>query len=161
LIESELQAIAIILDADNSAISTWQSVCSVLLKSGYEELPASPDPEGAVIISNNPDLPKVGVWIMPDNISPGEIEDFFLQLIGKEDFRLSHARRAVDELINQKPDLLNNSNRSKAEVHTWLAWQKEPGRSMGVAIKSNWADGQNPLAARLSKWFANTFDLEP
>jgi hypothetical protein len=161
LLESELQAIGIVLDADKSAISTWQSICAVLQNSGYTDLPACPNPEGTIIASMNPDLPKVGIWIMPDNYNPGEIEDFFLQLIDQEDFRLAHARNAIDELIRQRPDLLSDSNRSKAEAHTWLAWQKEPGRSMGVALKSNWTNAEHPLAIRLAEWFSKTFDLEP
>jgi len=61
----------------------------------------------------------------------------------------------------QKPDLLSDANRSKAEAHTWLAWQEDPGRSMGVALKSKWANAEHPLAARLAQWFAKTFDLKP
>ncbi len=160
LLESELQTIAIVLDADKSAISTWQSVCAVLQKSGYTDLPKTPGAEGTVIESADPDLPKVGIWIMPDNSSTGEIEDFFLQLIDSQDFRLDHARNSVGYLIDQRPDLLDNSNRSKAEAHTWLAWQQEPGRSMGVALKSNWANAKHPLAISLSQWFSRTFDLE-
>lgn len=128
---------------------------------GKQELPITPNPEGTIIISTNPDLPKVGIWIMPDNSSSGEIEDFFLQMIDEHDFRLGHARNSVGELILQRPDLLSNSNRSKAEAHTWLAWQEEPGRSMGVALKSNWASPEHSLAQRLAKWFSNTFELEP
>lgn len=161
LLESELQAIAVVVDADKSVISTWKSISAVLQKVGYSDLPTTPNPEGTVVISANPDLPKVGIWIMPDNETPGEIEDFFLQIIDNEDFRLNHARKSVGELIAQKPDLMSDSNRSKAEAYTWLAWQKEPGRSMGVALKSNWADAKHLLATRLANWFSDTFELEP
>ena len=156
----DLQTLGIVLDADKSVISTWQSVYATLQKSGYADLPTAPNSEGTIIISTNPDLPKIGIWIMPDNENPGEIEDFFLQLIDVEDFRLGHAQKSVGELIDQKPDLLNDANRSKAEAHTWLAWQAEPGRSMGVALKSNWADAKHPLAARLAQWFSSVFALE-
>lgn len=157
---TDLQTLGIVLDADNSTISTYQSICAVLQKVGYTGLPSTPHPDGTIILSEDPDLPKIGIWIMPDNSNPGEIEDFFLQLIDPEDYRLNHARKAVNELIHQKPALLRHSNRSKAEAHTWLAWQEEPGRSMGVALKSNWADAKHPLAERLAQWFANTFELE-
>lgn len=161
LLESDLQAIGIILDADQSAAATWKSLVSVLEHSGYTDLPTAPNPEGTIIESPDHDLfPKVGVWIMPDNINSGEIEDFFLQLIDSEDFRLNHARKSVKELINQKPDLLAASNRSKAEVHTWLAWQKEPGRLMGIAVKNNWTKVHHKLAENLTRWFSNTFELE-
>lgn len=155
----DLQRLGIVLDADKSASSTWQSVCAVLQKYGYATPPA-PNVEGTIIEAPNPDLPKIGIWIMPDNESPGEIEDFFLQLIENEDYRLIHAQKSVGELIEQKPELLKESNRSKAVAHTWLAWQDEPGRSMGVALKSSWAKSEHPLATRLAQWFTNTFELE-
>ena len=116
---------------------------------------------GTILIDENPDLPKVGVWIMPDNINPGEIEDFFLRLIESQDFLFQRAQKVVGELIVEKPELIKETNRSKTETHTWLAWQEEPGRSMGVALKNNWAPAKHPLAARLAAWFAATFELAP
>lgn len=156
----DLKALGVILDADKSAASTWQSVCAALQKCGYTNLSASPDANGTIVIDSNPDLPKVGIWIMPDNRNPGEIEDFFLQLIDREDFRLNRARKVIADLIVEKPDFKLDANRSKAETHTWLAWQQDPGRSMGVAIKNNWMSAEHPLAARFAAWFSQLFELE-
>jgi len=156
----DLNVLGIVLDADKDAVSTWQSVCSKLQNSGYSNLPAAPDVNGTILIDPNPDLPKVGIWIMPDNQSAGEIEDFFLQLIDEEGFHLQRARKVVGDLIEQKQNLFDISNRSKAEVHTWLAWQKEPDRTMGVAIGKNWASAKPPLATRFAAWFSQLFELE-
>lgn len=49
LLEADLQAIGIVLDADSSAMSTWQSVSHILQKSGYTDLPIAPNPEGTII----------------------------------------------------------------------------------------------------------------
>lgn len=46
-----------------------------------------------------------------------------------------------------------------ADVHTWLSWQKEPGRSMGVAIKSNLINYDHDLARRFVGWFTQTFQF--
>lgn len=156
----DLQALGIVLDADQSVDSTWQAVHSKLEKFGYTNLPAAPDVDGTIIIGRSQDLPKVGVWIMPDNQSPGEIEDFFLQLIDNKDFRLNRAQKVVGELIAEKPDFRLDLNRAKAEAHTWLAWQEEPGKPMGLAIKSNWVNAEHPLAARFANWFSQLFELE-
>lgn len=155
----DLQSLGIILDADKSAASTWQSVVAALQKSGYSNLPTAPDATGTIITDPNPDLPKVGIWIMPDNHNTGEIEDFFLQLIDNEDFRLKRARQVIGELIVANPDFRLDANRSKAETHTWLAWQQEPGKSMGLALKSNWVSAEHPLAERFAAWFSRVFEL--
>ncbi|MFN4257122.1 MAG: DUF3226 domain-containing protein [Saprospiraceae bacterium] len=157
---ADLQAFAIVVDADSDVAATWQSVCDKLKNVGYSELPTSPDLSGTVHADTNPDLPKVGIWLMPDNQNPGEIEDFFLQLIPAGDGTLEAVSPAVQDLIDRKQNLFPDSDRSKAEAHTWLAWQKEPGRSMGVALKNGWADAKSPLASKLADWFALVFELE-
>lgn len=155
-----VETFAIVLDADQSASSTWQAVCSALQKAGYTDLPAEISKDGVLIVDTDLDLPKVGIWIMPDNESPGEIEDFFLQLIHEEDIYLPRAKEVVGELITDAKYPLVEGDRSKAEVHTWLAWQKEPGRSMGVAIKSNWTVHHHASAERFVQWFSKVFELE-
>lgn len=157
---ADLQAFAIVVDADESATSTWQSVRDVLEKVGYSGLPTSPDPSGTVHTDTNPDLPKVGIWLMPDNQNPGEIEDFFLKLVPAGDKMMAVVRPAVQDLIDRKQHLFPNSDRSKAEAHTWLAWQHEPGRSMGVALKNGWANAKASLASDLAAWFSRVFELE-
>jgi hypothetical protein len=160
LLEADLQSFGIVLDADDSVASTWQSVKDTLKNAGYSNLPAAPDANGTIITDSNPDLPKVGIWIMPDNQSSGEIEDFFLQLIDSESFHLRYAREVIDNMIVQKQKLFADSDRSKAEVHTWLAWQKEPDWTMGVAVGKNWASAKPPLAKRFAAWFSRLFELE-
>lgn len=97
---------------------------------------------------------------MPDNQSPRAIEDLFLQLISEENYHLQRAKAVVAELIAEGQNLFSKTSSNKAETHTWLAWQEEPGKSMGLAIKSNWLNTEHPLAARFADWFSRLFDLE-
>lgn len=157
---ADLQAFAIIVDADADVLSTWQSVCDRLKNVGYSELPVSPGTSGTVHTDINPDLPKVGIWIMPDNQNPGEIEDFFLLFLDPKDALAGFALSTVQTLIDRKQNLFAETDRSKAQVHTWLAWQKEPGRSMGVAVKSKWVDAEHDIAVRFVSWFNRVFELE-
>lgn len=161
--DPDITNLGIVVDADDSAESTWQSVRDALEKTGYTDLPAKPEPNGLILQSNSslPYLQKrIGVWIMPDNEGPRAIEDLFLQLISEENYHLQRAKTVVAELIAEGQNLFSKTSSNKAETHTWLAWQEEPGKSMGLAIKSNWVNTEHPLAARFAAWFSQLFELE-
>jgi hypothetical protein len=49
---------------------------------------------------------------------------------------------------------------SEACIHTWLAWQKEPGKPMGVAITARYLDATTSHAQQLISWIRRLFDLE-
>ncbi len=48
----------------------------------------------------------------------------------------------------------------KALLHTWLAWQAEPGKPIGQAITANYLDANAMPAQQLMKWIRHLFDLE-
>lgn len=156
----DITNLGIVVDADDSAESTWQSVRAALEKTGYTNLPAKTEPDGLIFQPNLPYFPKVGVWIMPDNQNARSIEDLFLQLISEDNYHLQRAKAVVAELIAGGKNLFSKTSDNKAETHTWLAWQEEPGTSMGLAVKSNWVNTEHPLAERLTAWFSQLFELE-
>lgn len=47
----------------------------------------------------------------------------------------------------------------KAMIHTWLAWQREPGRPMGLAITKRFLDPEAPSAMEFVAWVRRLFDL--
>ena len=49
----------------------------------------------------------------------------------------------------------------KAVLHTWLAWQKEPGRPYGVAIKARYFGATGAAADRFLAWFERVFGVGP
>lgn len=49
---------------------------------------------------------------------------------------------------------------SKAYIHTWLAWQKEPGKPMGQAITARYLDADALHARQLINWIRKLYDLE-
>jgi hypothetical protein len=68
--------------------------------------------------------------VMPDNETGGRLEDFVSFMVPEGDKLWEHAGSAVDAI----PDELRRfkpAHRAKAHVHTWLAWQKEPGVRLG------------------------------
>jgi hypothetical protein len=48
----------------------------------------------------------------------------------------------------------------KANIHTWLAWQEEPGKPMGQAITKRYLDAAAPHAQQLMDWLCKLFDIE-
>jgi hypothetical protein len=47
----------------------------------------------------------------------------------------------------------------KAQLHTWLAWQDEPGTQLGLAVKRRYLQGDAPLAADFVHWLKRLFEL--
>jgi len=50
-----------------------------------------------------------------------------------------------------------DNHHSKAVVHTFLAWQDEPGMPLGQAITAKALDGNKPLAHNFSEFLKNLF----
>ena len=69
------EVVGILIDSDNDVAARWQAVRN-RLPDGYS-LADRPTLGGAVIET----LPRVGVWLMPDNSSVGELEDFVSQMV--------------------------------------------------------------------------------
>jgi hypothetical protein len=66
----------------------------------------------------------------------------------------------VQKVIATKRFKFRLEHRSKACVHTWLAWQEEPGTPMGQAITARYLDADALHAQQLMRWFRKVFDLE-
>ncbi len=51
------------------------------------------------------------------------------------------------------------AKRGKAQLHTWLAWKKEPGKPFGQAMDANYFDIKMPVVQEFLDWFSGTFEL--
>lgn len=152
----EGDVVGVVIDADSDLCARWESVRDRLVKVGYRDVPNAPDPNGTIVDPpDNSLLPRAGVWIMPDNKTPGILEDFLQYLIPKSDALFDHAVNSVDSLPEQR---FSDNDRPKAFIHTWLAWQKEPGRPYGTAITARFLDPDLPQADVLALWLKRLFD---
>jgi hypothetical protein len=143
----------VIVDADEDLAARWRSVCDVLRPMGYA-LPDAPEPEGT--ICEAPFKPRLGLWLMPDNLHPGMVEDFVSALAPSNDALLDRARESVAG-IPLESRRFKPTYRIKAEIHTWLAWQEEPGRPMGQAITKTFLDANSALAVPFRMWLSRLF----
>lgn len=149
-----LECFGIVADADGDLALRWNAVGEVLQRVGYD-VPSRPVAGGTVFQSST-GLPRLGLWIMPDNDSPGMLEDFVGALVPGGDFLWTHASRAINA-IPQEYRRFRPTERSKAQIHTWLAWQEGPGSPMGQAITKGDLDANAPLAQSFVDWLRRLF----
>lgn len=155
--ESDIEALGVVIDADTNPASRWDSLQNRLTGAGYQNVPKAPMPEGTILDPPvNTLLPRVGIWIMPDNRAQGTLEDFlrFLVPIGSRLF--DHVNLSVKTI--PKGELrFRKSDTSKAIIHTWLAWQKTPGKPLGTAITARYLDPAVPQVDVLVSWLNRLF----
>jgi hypothetical protein len=140
----------VVVDANGNAHARWDSIRHTLEAEGYADVPKQLAPAG-MIIPGTLHRPVFGAWIMPDNGSPGALEDFVRGLVPAGDVLWARAGDAVDR-IPEEDRRFPVVRRSKAHVHTWLAWQEYPGSPMGQAIGKGDLDGQALPAQRFIAW---------
>ncbi|MGE0085886.1 MAG: DUF3226 domain-containing protein [Desulfococcaceae bacterium] len=128
------EVLGLIVDADEDISDRWKNVRKILSDAGYDNIPANPDPKGIIVEDEDEELPKIGIWIMPDNRMKGRIEDFIRFLVPENDDLLPIAEKKVNRLIAAGKNRFSLSYKSKAVIHTWLAWQERPGKQIGSAV---------------------------
>lgn len=155
--EPKLSVLGILIDADDKSKERWTALLNVLLSREYREVPLSPDASGTILAS--PGKPTFGVWIMPNNDSEGALEDFISYLIpNKENNPLwQHVNQSV-AAIPQNEIRFPSARKNKALIHTWLAWQEEPGKPLGQAITAKYMDAQATEAKTLIGWLDRLFN---
>jgi hypothetical protein len=149
--------IGIVVDADTNIANRWQSLRHRLNEVGYTTVPRHPDPGGTIL--KQAGRPIVGLWLMPDNTIPGMLEDFMSLLIPAGDMLWPMAQDIVQQVI-AKDRRFPQTQEMKANIHTWLAWQEEPGKPMGQAITKRYLKAEAPHAQQLMAWIRQLFNLE-
>jgi hypothetical protein len=153
---SAVERVGIVIDADEDLNSRWTKVRHILEKAGYTNLPTSPNPNGTIVKQDF--LPTFGVWIMPDNqIERGYLETFLTFLVPENNKSWEHAKKSVDDL-EHKPFIKENTNHTtKAEIHTFLAWQEEPGKPFGQSITAKYLQADKPECQNFVNWLNRLF----
>ena len=150
--------VGILVDADQNLPRRWRAVRAQLTAAGYRDLPAVPDRAG-VIIEPPADtlLPRAGVWIMPDNQNTGYLENFLRSMVPADQQALfKHAETSVAG-IPAAALLFEQVDEPKALIHTWLAWQREPGRPFGTAITAGFLNPNVAESETFAAWLRNLF----
>jgi len=148
-------ALGVVVDSDRDFAARWQAISHCLSVAGYEEIPNTPDRQG-VILAPPPAtlLPRFGAWLMPDNSSKGILEDFLRFLVPEGDVLLPFAEKTLQGLPEGR---FSENDRPKALIHTWLAWQSEPGRPFGQAITARFLQPDVKEAIVFVEWLKRLF----
>ena len=155
LMESNLGTLGVVVDADLSSVDRWSSIAHILRKLGYTDIPTNPDASGTIITTPPQDkivAGRVGIWLMPDNKSPGMLEDFLNALVPAGSTLFRHVVASV-EAIPPRDILFPESAKPKALLHTWLAWQREPGKPPGQAIAAKYLNPASTGADAFLAWY--------
>ena len=94
---------------------------------------------------------------MPDNNINGMLEDFIISLAPEADPLMQKAESILNELEESQIQLYKSVHRSKAKIHTFLAWQDEPGKPMGTAITAKILNSNSEHAEVFVHWIKQLF----
>lgn len=148
---SSLRRIGAVIDRDSldGKADNWTRVRDLLSGLGIA-VPEQPASTG--FVADTSDGRRVGVWLMPDNVSPGDLESM-LELLApaRPDWEWS---LAATSRARELGATFRDVHARKARIHTWLAWQDAPGMPYGIALKAEHLDdaGNQTVKAFLD-WF--------
>jgi hypothetical protein len=153
-----IEALGILLDADEFPQNRWIAIRNACRNSKMiSNIPDDIPVKGLIIQADNG--VRVGIWIMPDNKLPGMLETFLGYLIPTG---TSSLWEFAESTINTAKTLgapFSEAHRDKAQIYSWLAWQKPPGLQIHQAIKERILDPQHPEAQMFVNWFRELYQL--
>lgn len=158
---SAYSVVGIILDADKNANSRWQQVRDRLIKTGFYQCEKMPlDNQGVIIEGTDVEIyPKVGIWIMPNNEYSGTLENFLLDMIDKEDVLLNKVEDVLTDIESLNIKRYKDIDRNKAKVHTFLSWEKNPGKSLRTEIVSRVLNPRTKTAEIFFEWLKLLYSI--
>ena len=150
--------IGVVIDADINLKSRYDSYKAILFKTGkYDLSKIELSKFGTIIYSMDTNYPTLGLWIMPDNQCDGMLEDFVMTLAYENDVLMEEAEKVLSSLEIKKLNRYAPNHRSKAKIHTYLAWQEEPGKPMGQAITAKILDANSESAQFFIDWIKRLY----
>lgn len=88
------------------------------------------------------------------------LEDFISFMIPEpeKDVLLTKADEVLSAIETEGINNYKKAHHSKARIHTWLAWQDEPGTAMGTAITKQILSTNGDLCMTFVNWLRKLFD---
>jgi hypothetical protein len=159
--DGQLERVALVVDADHEEASslgyrrTVERVTDIVEPFGFERKAVASTKPGGLLFRSTEGLDDFGLWVMPGDGCDGMLENWIKHCIVSSDAPLMRlAERAVTDLDSPK---FKELHRIKAEVATWLAWQKAPGRGLEHAIDGELLDQSNERVVQLTSWLRNMY----
>lgn len=152
------KCIGVVMDADVNIRGRYDAFRGILENTGhYFFNGVELSDTGLLVNSNDVVFPIVGLWLMPNNKSNGMLEDFVMTLANGNEALMTEADSVLCTIEGRKLNRYPTTHRSKAKIHTYLAWQEEPGKPMGLAITAKVLDAGSPTAKVFIDWIRQLF----
>ena len=151
ILDPRRKAVGILVDANDDLNARWSAVANRLREENIE-VPSNPELTGTIIDSN----PRVGIWLMPNNKKPGELENFVSEMIPNDDpvWRLS--KNYIDG-IPEADRKFTEKKILRAKLYAWLATREDP-RQMGAAIGARDLRVDGTLSTAFANWLRQLFE---
>jgi len=156
--DGQLKRIGVVVDADRVAHGTGYAVTlqrftDALAQAGYQPNPAA---ASGLVFTHQDGLADLGLWVMPNNADQGMLEDWIKQCLHPGEGALyQHVGTSIDSIPGGPK--FQSWHRTKAEVATWLAWQKKPEHGLYNAAQSDLLNTDAPLFKELQTWLTHVF----
>ena len=151
--------VGIVVDANGDFGRRWSNIVNQFSEPDDKlpipvSIPESPDPSGTVIEQGG-SLPRVGIWVMPDNKSPGDLETFAIAMVPEEDEVWPLARTYIDGVPEDRSERFSDRV-DRATLYAWIATGKKPPY-LGLAVKNDELDWQAPNCHAFIAWLERLF----
>ena len=150
--------IGIIVDADQSIENRFKTFQSYMSQTNFYDMESlNLNESGLTMLPKEKGNPVVGAWFMPDNKLNGMLEDFVMSFAGTDNTLMQEADIVLNAIEQKNIQKYKPIHRSKAKVHTYLAWQEVPGMPMGLAITAHVLNPKSSKAKIFIDWLSNLF----
>lgn len=153
---SGLESLGVLVDANGDAQQRWTQIKN-RIREQFEDLPEEIPEDGLNVVHF--DGPRFGVWIMPDNRFSGMMENFLVRLIPSDSQDLYDLAENCVAEARRNGAPFKEVHRTKASVHTWLAWQDEPGKQLHQAVHHRVLDPNKRESQAFVNWFRQLFGV--
>ena len=114
-------------------------------------------PGGYIAEPDNEFTPRIGCWLMPDHQNEGMLETFLAKLVSNHGL-FDHAKHAAQTAKEEHKAPYKDCHADKAIMHTYLAWQDEPGQPFGTAFElTECFNPDHHLAGTFVNWIKELF----
>lgn len=154
--------IGLVIDADFSkndggGFSKTQTLVNQRLEEASWSLLSKTNYSGFSTASHKTKDVKAGVWIMPDNLHDGYIENLIIETVCLEQKNLfDYAAEQTKIIANGGKGIPSIPTRKhhidKAKVGAWLAWNDPPRMSLGAAHSNNLLNFNAGTGSDLCNW---------
>jgi hypothetical protein len=150
---TNIDTVGIIIDADIDLSKRWRQI-QLSLSKVFSDLPKELPSDGLIY---SEDDKKVGIWMMPNNLTSGMLEDFIRFLVPDDDLLLPKVKDFLEDIESKEQNKYKPIHRTKAEISSWLALQEDPGTPMGLSITKRYLTVEKDECEVFVNWLIELF----